>query len=130
MKNDTISDFLTQIKNAYLARHKSIEIGFTKMLFEITKILEKEKFVKEVKVATEKGRKKIVITLLYPNRKPAIENLKRISKPGLRIYVGKSKIPFVYGGLGVTIVSTPLGLMTGRQARKKNVGGEIICNIW
>ena len=128
--NDSVSDFLIRIKNGYLDRHKSIRAPYAKILAEISKILEKEKFIKESKAVTEEGRKVLLVTLTYPNRKPAITDITRVSKPGLRVYVPKKNIPRVYGGLGVAILSTPQGIMTGRDAAKKNVGGEVICKVW
>jgi len=130
MKNDTISDFLARLKNAYLARHKRVEVPFTKMLGEISEILLQENFVKEVKNTTQDGHKMLVITLAYPNRKPAIEDIKRVSKPGLRVYVSKKHIPRVYGGLGIAILSTPQGVMGSKEAVKKQIGGEVICKVW
>lgn len=130
MGNDHISDFLAQIKNAYLAHHKTVQVPYTKMLHSIAKILEQENFVKEVKIGQEKKNKKLVLTLSYPNRKPAMEDVKRVSKPGLRIYVSRKHIPRVYGGLGVSILSTPKGIMTGKMAKKENIGGEVLCKIW
>lgn len=130
MKNDAISDFLARIKNAYLARHKTVEVNYTNILLAISKILQKEKFIDEVKTVTKEGRKLLVITLSYPHRKPALTDLKRISKPGLRVYVTRDNIPMVYGGLGLVIVSTPQGVLTGKEARKKNVGGELVCKVW
>lgn len=128
--NDHISDFLAQIKNAYLAHHKTVAVSYTKTLYNIAKILEQEQFVKEVKTTSEKGNKKLILTLSYPNRKPALEDVKRVSKPGLRIYVSKKHIPRVYGGLGIAILSTPKGIMTGKMATKQNIGGEVLCKIW
>lgn len=128
--NDSISDFLARVKNAYAARHKSLEVPFVRTLSEIGKILEKEKFVKEVKVVTESKRKKLLITLDYPHRKSAITDVKRISKPGLRVYTSKNNIPRVLGGFGAVIISTPEGIMTGKEAKKRNLGGEIMCKVW
>ena len=130
MKNDTISDFLARIKNAYLARHKTVEVHFAKTLFAIGKILAKEKFIAQIKPKTEGGKQMLVITLHYPNRKPALTHIERISKPGLRIYVRRNQISRFFGGLGIIIVSTPKGLMDGREARKKGFGGEVLCKVW
>src|SRR5207248_1875385 len=126
----SISDFLARIKNAYLARHKTLEVDYTNILLAIGKILQKEKFIDDIKTVTKEKRKTLVVTLSYPHRKPAVTNLKRISKPGLRVYVTRDRIPMVLGGLGLVIVSTPAGVMTGREARKKNVGGELVCKVW
>lgn len=130
MRGNTIADFITNIKNAYLARHKSLEIAYTKMFYELGKILKNEGFIEDMETKTIEGRKILLITLLYKNRKPALADIKQVSKPGLRLYVRRRRIPYVYGGLGVAILSTPAGIMTGRQARAKNLGGEVICKIW
>lgn len=128
--SDTIGDFLIRIKNGYLARHKTVETPYGKVLLEIGKILKIKGFIEDIKVQTAKEKKTIVITLAYPRRKAALTDLKRVSKPGLRIYVRKSRIPRVFGGFGTVILSTPQGIMTGGQAAKKNVGGEVLCKIW
>ena len=130
MHNDTISDFLAKLKNAYMARHKSLTVPSTNMLSGICKILLREGFIAEVKNVTTDGHKMLALTLSYPDRKPAIEDIKRVSKPGLRVYVSKKHIPTVYGGLGIAILSTPQGLMDNREAKKKKIGGEVVCKIW
>jgi len=121
---------LIRIKNGYLARHKTVETPYGKVLLEIGKILKIKRFIEDIKVQTAKEKKAIVVTLAYPNRKAALVDLKRVSKPGLRVYVGKKRIPRVLGGFGTVILSTPQGIMTGGQAAKKNVGGEVLCKIW
>lgn len=128
MKNDTISDFLATVKNAYMARHKTVEVSHAKILLEMGKILKSEGFIAEVKSVDDK--KKILLELLYTNRKPALTDIKRVSKPGLRVYVSKQRIPYVYGGLGIAILSTPKGVMTGKEAKKQNIGGEVLCKVW
>jgi small subunit ribosomal protein S8 len=130
MQNDRISDFLAQIKNAYLAHHKQVVVSYTKTLHNIGKIFMDEQFVKDAKVVTEEGKKKLVLALSYPHRKPALSGVKRVSKPGFRMYVSKRNIPNVYGGLGLAILSTPKGIMTGKMAAAQNVGGEVICKVW
>lgn len=130
MKNDSTSDFLARIKNAYGARHKTLEAPYAKILLEIGKILAREKFISDIKSATKDGKKTLVVTLSYPQRKPALTNLRRVSKPGLRVYVSKKNIPWVYGGLGVVILSTPKGILTGKEAKKQDVGGELVCKVW
>lgn len=130
MKNDSISDFLARIKNAYLARHKTVEAPYAKVLEKLGKILAKEGFIAEVKQVKQDSRKMLVMTLSYPKRKPGMANIERISKPGLRVYVRKGNIPYVFGGLGIVVLSTPQGLMTGREAKKKSLGGEVICKVW
>lgn len=128
--NDSVSDFLARLKNAYMANHKNLSVSYIKILEEISKVLKKEGFVKDVKVITEKGEKGLIVSLSYRNRKPALANVLRVSKPGLRVYVSREHIPFVYGGFGAVIVSTPKGIMTGKDAKKQNVGGEVICKVW
>ena len=130
MNNDTISDFLAQLKNAYLARHKNVEVSYAKILLELGKILKSEGYISEIKTQSDKNKKTILIELLYTNRKPAITDVKRVSKPGLRVYVSKQRIPYVYGGLGTAIISTPKGVMTGKEAKKQNIGGEVLCKVW
>ncbi|MBI2036613.1 30S ribosomal protein S8 [Candidatus Microgenomates bacterium] len=124
-----IGDFLIRIKNGYLARHKTVETPYGKVLWEIGKILKKRGFIEEVKVSTP-VKKTIIITLAYPRRKAALTNLKLVSKPGLRVYVGKNRIPRVFGGFGIVIVSTSKGIMTKEEAIKNNLGGEVLCKVW
>lgn len=131
MVNDTISDFLIRIKNAYLAHHKSLTLPYGRNVEAIGKILVKEGFIEDTKATIEENKRKVItITLKYKNRKPALTDLKRVSKPGLRIYVSKNHIPRVYGGLGIVILSTSSGVMSSRDAKKKNIGGELLCKIW
>jgi small subunit ribosomal protein S8 len=130
MVNDPIGDLLIQIKNASLAGKAAIELPYSRIKMSLCRILANEGYIRE---ATKKGAEsnaKIGIVLKYNNKMPVITNLKRISKPGLRWYVNKHAIPSVVGGTGIAILSTPQGLMTGRDARKKGVGGELLCTIW
>lgn len=123
---DPIADLLVTIKNGYMARKNNVVVPYSKFKMAIAQVLEKEKYVTK----TEKGDKIINIELLYTNGKPRISTVKRISKPGLRLY-GKSKnIKEIRGGRGLVIVSTPQGVMTGKEAKQKKLGGEIICQIW
>lgn len=127
---DPITDMLNRIRNAQAVLHPTVEIPFSKLKHKIAKILEAEGFVTEV---TRKGRKAgkfISIKLKYQDKEPAILGLKRISKPGQRIYAPAKKIKSVRGGYGISIISTSKGLMTGKEARKKGLGGEVICEIW
>ncbi len=126
---DPISDMLTRIRNAQRALLPAVEIPHSKMKESIAHILKKEGYVAEVTVAG-KPMKTIKLQLKYQGKKSVIEGLKRISRPGLRTYVGANDIPRVRGGLGVAVVSTPEGVMTGNAARKKNLGGELLCYIW
>jgi len=128
---DPIADLIIRIKNGYLVRKKLIEVPWSKMNQKIAEILVKEGYLKNAEVKAEKNKFKVlVLELKYEGKKPAITQVRRISKPGVRIYAGVNKIPKVKEGAGLTIVSTPKGLMTDKQARKNHQGGEIICQIW
>ncbi|MEO7298890.1 MAG: 30S ribosomal protein S8 [Verrucomicrobiota bacterium] len=129
MMTDPISDMLTRIRNANQALLPVVELPHSKMKESIAHILKKEGYVSEVGVEG-KIKKTIKMKLKYEGRKGVIEGLKRVSTPGLRRYTGSTEIPRVRGGLGVSIVSTSEGVMTGNDARKKNIGGELLCYIW
>ena len=126
---DPIADMLTRIRNANLALLPVVEVPHSKMKESIAHILKKEGYVSEVAVEG-KLPKTIKLKLKYEGRKSVIEGLRRVSSPGLRRYMGSTKIPRVRGGLGVSIISTSQGVMTGNQARKNNIGGELLCYIW
>ncbi len=126
---DTISDMLTRIRNASRVLLPTVELPHSRMKESIANILKKEGYISEVAVEG-KMPKKIKIKLKYEGKKSVIEGLRRVSSPGLRRYVGSTEIPRVRGGLGVSIVSTSQGVMTGTHARKNNLGGELICYIW
>jgi len=126
---DPISDMLTRIRNAHSALLPAVEIPHSKIKENIAGILKKEGYVAEV-VVEGKPLKKIKIKLKYTGKKPVIEGLRRISTPGLRNYVGSTEIPRVCNGLGISIISTSQGVMSGQEARKKNVGGELLCYVW
>ncbi len=126
MFTDPIADMLTRIRNAHLALHKEVSVPRSKMKEAIAGILKQEGYVEDVSV----DEKNVVIALKYNRGKAAISGLKRISKPGRRVYVGSSKIPRVQNGLGVCILSTSGGLMDGLTAHEKKVGGELLCEIW
>lgn len=132
MVSDPIADMLARIKNAYLARQPAVEIPYAKIKEEIGKILVKEKYLKNQKTENLKNQKtkKIVCELKYQEGKPALSDFVRVSKPGRRVYAGWKKIPRTLSGYGITIVSTPEGVMTDNQARKKKLGGEVICKIY
>lgn len=130
MVSDSIGDFIIRIKNGYRARHKTVLAPYGKRLLELGKLLAKEKYIDDIKVEKQDGKQVLVATLSYPKRKPALTDLKRISKPGLRVYVRHSKIPLVFSGIGMVVLSTPKGLMTGKEARKASLGGEILCKVW
>src|SRR5271154_5614986 len=126
---DTISDMLTRIRNGSRVQMPGIEMPHSKMKESIAHILKKEGYVAEVAVEG-KPLKKIKLKLKYEGRKSVIEGLRRVSTPGLRRYVGATEIPLVRGGLGISVVSTSQGVMTGNQARKNNLGGELLCYVW
>ena len=127
--SDPISDMLTRIRNGGRALLPVIILPHSRIKEGVAKILKSEGYVTEVAVEGE-TKKKIKIQLKYQGKKSVIEGLKRVSKPGLRKYVGATEIPRVRGGLGVAIISTSEGLLTDAQARKKNLGGELLCHIW
>ena len=126
---DPISDMLTRIRNAGRALLPAVEMPHSRMKESLANILKREGYVADVAV-DGKTIKKLKIQLKYQGKKSVIEGLRRISKPGLRHYVGATEIPRVLGGMGVSVISTPEGVMTGTQARKKNLGGELLCYIW
>jgi len=126
---DPISDMLTRIRNAGRALLPAVEMPHSKVKENIAHILKQEGYVAEVAV-DGKTLKQLKIKLKYQGKKSVIEGIKRISKPGLRHYVGSTEIPRVLAGMGVAVISTPEGVMTGTQARKKNLGGELLCYVW
>ena len=126
---DPISDMLTRIRNASRALLPVVRVPHSRMKESIAHILKKEGYVAEVSV--EPGVPKVIsLKLKYAGKKSTIEGLKRISRPGLRRYVGATDLPRVLNGMGVAVVSTSEGVMTGNQAQKKNIGGEVLCHIW
>jgi small subunit ribosomal protein S8 len=126
---DPISDMLTRIRNASRAQLPEVEMPHSKLKEGIAQLLKREGYIAEV-AAEGKVGKKLKLKLKYAGRKPVIEGIKRVSTPGLRRYSGATEIPRVLGGLGTTILSTSQGIMTGTEAKKKNVGGEMICVVW
>jgi small subunit ribosomal protein S8 len=129
--NDPISDFLTRIRNGGMAQHRYVDIPWSKMRQRLAEILRENGFVEHFLVRRENARGTIRVFLRYDNaRKSIIQGLKRISKPGLRRYVKHTELKPVFGHLGISIVSTSQGVMTGREAKKKSVGGELLCQIW
>ena len=129
--SDPIADMLTRIRNAIMARHDFVLIPASKMKLAITKILKAEGFINDYEVLRGKPHRMIKIHLKYDEKdRPVLFGLERVSKPGLRVYTGRKEIPRVYGGLGIAILSTPAGVMTGQQAWRKEVGGELLCYIW
>lgn len=126
---DPISDMLTRLRNGGRALQPLVELPHSRLKENIARILKQEGYINDV-VVDGNAVKKIKIRLKYNGKKNVIEGLKRISKPGLRKYVGATEIPRVRGGLGVAVISTPEGVMTDAQARKKNLGGELLCYVW
>lgn len=132
MVNDTIADMLTRIRNANLAKHQIAQVPATKITRNISKVLREEGFIYEFEEVGENLKNYLVISLKYKGKqkKPVINALKRISKPGLRVYANHKEIPKVLGGIGIAVISTSKGIMTDRQARHQGLGGEVICYIW
>ncbi|MCU0524591.1 MAG: 30S ribosomal protein S8 [Elainella sp. Prado103] len=130
--NDTIADMLTRIRNANLARHQTTEVPSTKMTRSIAKVLQEEGFISEYSEKADGVRQILVISLKYQgkNRRPIISALKRVSKPGLRVYSNRKELPRVLGGIGIAIISTSSGIMTDRDARRQGLGGEVLCYVW
>ena len=131
MVTDPIADLLTRIRNALVARHESVQVPASKMKIAIAKVLKEEGFIKGFEVVPEGVKRTVRIDLAYSGRKePTISGLRRVSRPGQRVYVQKREIPRVYGGLGVAILTTPHGVMTGQEAWRRQVGGEVLCYVW
>ena len=132
MNTDPIADFLTRLRNANIAGHKTVMIPMSKIKKEITKILFDQGFILNYKIDESQVQGTIKIALKYDrlSKEPVIKKLERVSKPGLRKYTNSSSIPRVLNGLGINIVSTSKGLMTGKKASRENLGGEIICNVY
>jgi small subunit ribosomal protein S8 len=128
---DPVSDFLTRVRNAINARHQKVDVPHSKLKVEIARILKEEGYISNFKATEEEGRKVLRVYLKYsPDNSSPISDLKRISRPGCRVYVGHGEIPRILGGLGINILTTPKGVMTGRQARKEGVGGEVLCEVY
>lgn len=129
--SDPIADMLTRVRNAVGARHSKVDVPASKLKAEIARILKEEGYILNYKLAEEGPRKTIKIYLKYtPGNAPVISRLERVSKPGCRVYVSKDDIPRVLGGLGINILTTAKGVMTGASARKEGVGGEVLCQVW
>ncbi|HEY92956.1 MAG TPA: 30S ribosomal protein S8 [Dehalococcoidia bacterium] len=129
--SDPIADMLTRIRNAIMARHDFVLVPTSRMKLSIAGVLKAEGFISSYEVLRGKPHRAIKIYLKYDdNNQSALSGLERASKPGLRVYVQRKEIPRVYGGLGVAIISTPSGVMTGQQAWRQGVGGELLCYVW
>ncbi|GIW12461.1 MAG: 30S ribosomal protein S8 [Dehalococcoidia bacterium] len=128
---DPIADMLTRLRNAVQAKHDFVVMPASKMKVAIAKILLEEGFIKDYEVNRDGPKQTLKITLRYTGKKqPVLTGLQRVSKPGLRVYVQRGEIPRVYGGLGIAVMSTPQGVMTGQQAWRRRVGGEVLCYVW
>lgn len=130
MVNDPVGDLLAQIKNASMAGLRVVELPHSRMKFAVAKVLSKEGYVGDVEAVGKEPKRTIRIVIKYQGDSPVITGVKRISKPGLRSYVNRYTIPTVVGGMGIAVVSTPSGVMSGKEAKKKGIGGEILCTIW
>ena len=127
---DPIADMLTRIRIANSAKHVSVKIPFSKMKEGIANILKNEGYIKDFEIKEDGSKKDVVVSLKYVDGENVIKGLKRISKPGRRVYSGVEDLPKVLGGLGIAIVSTPKGVITDKECRKHSVGGEVLCYVW
>jgi small subunit ribosomal protein S8 len=128
---DPIADMLTRIRNAVAAKHDYVNVPASKLKLAIARVLREEGFIRDFELLEDGSRKALRIHLVYTGKKePILSGIRRVSKPGLRVYVQKREIPRVYGGLGIAILSTPQGVMTGQQAWRRQVGGELLCYVW
>lgn len=127
---DPIADFLTRVRNAVKAKKKFVNIPSSKMKVSLAELLKNNKFIKDYNVIEDKKQNVLRVHLQYINGVPSITGMRRISTPGLRTYVAKDKLPRVYNGLGMAVISTPKGLLSDKQAKKESVGGEIVCHVW
>ena len=128
--SDPIADMLTRMRNAMLARHDSVLVPTSRMKLAIARILKEEGFITDFELLKGKPQRTIKIHLKYADKKPVVLGLERVSKPGLRVYSERHDIPRVYGGLGISIVSTSKGVMTGKKAWRMGMGGELLCLVW
>ncbi|MBL8232827.1 MAG: 30S ribosomal protein S8 [Bryobacterales bacterium] len=128
---DPIADMLTRIRNAMQMRHAKVDVPASKLKADIARILKEEGYILNFKIADEGTKKTIKIYLKYTTaNQPVISKIERVSRPGCRVYVGSGSIPKVLGGLGINILTTPKGVMTGKTARREGVGGELLCRVW
>ncbi len=131
MMTDPIADMLTRLRNAAAAGHTSVVMPASGVKAEIARVLREEGYIRAFDVQEDKGKRTLRIQLRYTGKKePVLLGIKRVSRPGLRVYSKRAEIPRVYGGVGTAILSTPRGVMTGEQARRQGVGGEILCHVW
>jgi small subunit ribosomal protein S8 len=131
MSTDPIADMLTRIRNSLVARHDFTDMPASRAKAALAEVLKKEGYIGDFEVKPNGNHNNLRIHLAYTqNREPVIMGLQRVSRPGLRVYAAKREIPRVYGGLGIAILSTPEGVMTGQEARRRGVGGEVLCYVW
>ena len=131
MNTDPLADMLSRIRNALVARHDFTDMPASGAKAALAAVLKKEGYIGDYEMKSSGDHKNIRVHLAYtPNREPVIMGLQRVSRPGLRVYSAKREIPRVYGGLGIAILSTPEGVMTGQEARRRGVGGEVLCYVW
>src|ERR1700690_517524 len=131
MLTDPIADMLTRIRNSVLIKAEKVDIPASRLKVEIAKIMKEEGFIKSYKIIKDKKQGILRVTLKYTqDNRPIVEGLKRISKPGRRVYVGKDEVPSVVGGMGIAVVTTPKGILTDKVCRREGVGGEVLCYIW
>lgn len=131
MITDPIADMLTRIRNALTARHDFADVPTSKLKAALAEVLKREGYIRDFEVRGQGSRRTIRIHLAYTeNREPVITGLQRVSRPGLRVHAQRREIPRVYGGLGIAILSTPEGILTGKEARRRGVGGEVLCYVW
>ena len=129
--SDPIADMLTRIRNAIMARHDFVLVPTSRMKLSVARILRDEGFISDYEVLKSKPHREIKLHIKYDDEnKPMLSGLERVSKPGLRVYVGREEIPRLYGGLGIAIISTSSGVMSGQQAWRKGIGGELLCYVW
>lgn len=130
--NDTIADMLTRIRNSCMAQHSTTKVPATKMTRNIAQVLKEEGFIGEFELTGEGIKQYLTISLKYKgkNRQPIIRHIQRISKPGLRVYKNRKELPKVLGGIGIAIISTSSGIMTDKEARRRGIGGEVLCYVW
>ena len=128
---DPIADFLTVIRNGLRARHKSVETPSSKLKVQMAQILRDEGYIASFRLMEEGTKKRVELRMKYgANNEPTISHIQRVSRPGRRVYVGSREVPKVLGGMGISILTTPKGVMTGKSARQQKVGGEVLCEIW
>ena len=131
MITDPIADMLTRIRNALTARHDHTDVPASKLKLALAEVLKKEGYIRDFEPQDEGPKRSIRIHLAYTQtREPVISGLQRVSKPGLRVYAQRREIPRAYGGLGIAILSTPQGVLTGKEARRRGLGGEVLCYVW